>query len=350
MSEKFYLFLLCLVLYAMIAPMAAFATSTLGPTGAGAIESALNKLVSIDRNNATGPEVSDEAKIMLDVEAVLDTVYLDIPYHTDHPLQKMDILLPNIGNAPYPLVVYIHGGGWFFGDKRNIHTRSALKMVHAGYAVASINYRLSGETKWPNQIYDCKAAIRFLRANGHKYGLDTAKIAVWGNSAGGHLAAMLATTAGMSEFEDLGMGNAECSSVVDLAVIWFGGLVVGSPAGKYDPIISQLFGFDNDDSNPVVRQASPINHIKSSLPPMLLQHGTSDTAVSCTQARDFYNRYVEACGTENITLDLFEGVTHSGDIFHTEGNLRRVVNFLDHYMLAKKRGVPPVFHEYTEIR
>ncbi len=302
--------------------------------------------MALNRNDAGGPEVSAEAKIMLDVESVLKTVYLDIPYHDAHPAQTMDILLPNTGQAPYPLMVYIHGGGWFFGDKRNIHTRSALKMVHAGYAVATINYRLSGDSKWPRQIYDCKAAIRFLRAKGAKYGLDTSKIAVWGNSAGGHLAALLAVTSGVKELEDLSMGNAGFSSGVDAAVIWFGGMNLGSPAQQPDYVMSQLFGFDNDEKNPIVQAASPINHIKPGLPPMLLQHGRGDTVVPPQQAMDFYDRYVEVCGTENITLDLFKDAPHSGDIFHTDSNLRRVAAFLDAHLRPNARKAPPVFAEY----
>ena len=303
---------------------------------------------TIDRNDAGGPEVSEEAKIMLDVGAVLNTVYLDIPYHSAHPLQTMDILIPNNTAKPYPLMVYIHGGGWFFGDKRNIHTRSALKMAQAGYAVASINYRLSGENKWPAQIYDCKAAIRFLRANGEKYGINTERIAVWGNSAGGHLAAMLAVTGGLPEFEDMGMGNRDYSSSVEAVIVWFGGFNLTTP--RNDFVISKLFGYENSMDNPLVCHASPINHMKSGLPPMMIQHGLGDTVVSAEHAKVFYDRYIENNGTEHIMLDLFKGQIHSGDMFHTDSNLRKISAFLDQHIRQERRSTPPVFCEYPEIR
>lgn len=287
-------------------------------------------------------EVSDEAKIMLDVEKVFKTTYLDIPYANEHELQKLDILIPNEEQGPFPLVVYIHGGGWCFGDKRNVHTISALKLAYEGYAVATINYRLSGVAKWPAQIYDCKAAIRFLRANAEKYNLIADKIGVIGNSAGGHLTSMLATTGGMPEFEDLSMGNEKYSSGIQAAAIWFGVFDFASIERQHielgstnegqledDKPTESLFGFPVTPENEIVKNASPITHIHRNMPPILLQQGTSDSQVPYLQAIDFFNKYVKICGDKNIHLDLLEGARHGDDAFRVDENLIKVIKFMD---------------------
>jgi len=292
-------------------------------------------------------EVSDEAKIMLDVEKVFKTTYMDIPYAKEHELQKLDILIPNEGEGPFPLVVYIHGGGWCFGDKRNIHTISALQLAFEGYAVASINYRLSGVAKWPAQIYDCKAAIRFLRANAKKYNLLTEKIGVIGNSAGGHLTAMLATTGGVKEVEDLTMGNDEYSSNIQAAAIWFGMFdftsvekqnieLYDSDEGYIDgkPMMDMLFGFDIESNMQILKDASPINYIHKNMIPMLLQHGTSDSQVPYLQSIDFMKKYIKISGDKNIHIDLLEGATHGDEAFRVDENLVKVIKFMDENIMG----------------
>lgn len=287
-------------------------------------------------------EVSDEAKIMLDVEKVFKTTYLDIPYANEHELQKLDILIPNEEQGPFPLVVYIHGGGWCFGDKRNVHTISALQLAYEGYAVATINYRLSEVAKWPAQIYDCKAAIRFLRANAEKYNLIADKIGVIGNSAGGHLTGMLATTGGMPEFEDLSMGNEKYSSSIQAAAIWFGVFDFTSNESHYIELsgtnegylegkstIDNLFGFNITSDNEIVKNASPITHIHKDMPPILLQQGTSDLQVPYLQSIDFFKKYIRMCGDKNIHLDLLEGARHGDNAFRVDENLVKVIRFMD---------------------
>ena len=128
----------------------------------------------------------------------------DLPYaDNDNPRQQLDLLLPErpADEKPLPVVVFIHGGAWRGGDRKG-GQRMVAPLVAAGdYAGASVGYRLSGEAIWPAQIHDCKAAIRWLRANAKKYNLDPDKIAVWGASAGGHLVAMLGTSGGVKELE-----------------------------------------------------------------------------------------------------------------------------------------------------
>jgi acetyl esterase/lipase len=115
-----------------------------------------------------------------------------------HELQKLDLYLPEAFQQPPALIVFVHGGGWRAGNKDK---PQALPFLKQGYAVASINYRLSQHAIFPAQIQDCKAAIRWLRAKAKTYGYDPNRIGVWGPSAGGHLVALLGTTDGISEFD-----------------------------------------------------------------------------------------------------------------------------------------------------
>ncbi|MEX2261351.1 MAG: alpha/beta hydrolase [Bryobacteraceae bacterium] len=125
---------------------------------------------------------------------------------------------PENRGARLPVVVWVHGGGWRAGSKDKPR---CLSLVREGYAIVAINYRLSGEATFPSQIYDVKAAIRWVRANAKQYGFDPERIAVFGASAGGHLAALAGTSGGVKELEG-SLGNAEESSRVQAVVDWFG--------------------------------------------------------------------------------------------------------------------------------
>jgi acetyl esterase/lipase len=135
-----------------------------------------------------------------------------------HERNRLDLYLPEKAESRLPLIVWIHGGGWQAGSKEACPT---VYLAAKGYAVASINYRLSQHAAYPAQIEDCKAAIRWLRANAAKYHLDPDRVGVWGGSAGGHLVALLGTTAGMKELEGKG-GNLDQSSRVQCVVDFFG--------------------------------------------------------------------------------------------------------------------------------
>ena len=124
------------------------------------------------------------------------------------------------GNGPFPLIINVHGGGFMMGDKSN--PPATDEFLANGYAVASVDYRLSGEAKAPAQIQDVKAAVRFLRANAGKYKLNPDKFAGFGGSAGGSLVALLGTSCGVAALEGADLGNADQSSCVQAVVDWFG--------------------------------------------------------------------------------------------------------------------------------
>ena len=140
---------------------------------------------------------------------------LDIPYiGNENPRQTLDITYPTVGEAPYKTIVVIHGGGWKYGNKQAETLAPIFQAITQGYAVVSVNYRLSDEVVWPKPLHDVKAAIRHLRAKAADYNLDTKNIVVWGSSAGGHIAMMLGATNNHPAFENLSMGYENFSSAV----------------------------------------------------------------------------------------------------------------------------------------
>ncbi len=148
------------------------------------------------------------------------TAYRDVEYARPKGLsQRLDVFVPD-GPGPWPLLVWVHGGGWQNGDKALQATGSQLRQATRGYVVASINYRLSGVAPHPAQIHDCKAAIRWLRLHAAEYRIDPARVGAWGSSAGGHLVALLGTSGDVPALE--GDENPGASSRVSSVVDWYG--------------------------------------------------------------------------------------------------------------------------------
>ncbi len=269
--------------------------------------------------------------------------FLDIPYASMSEAQKMDIYLPESGDGPFPVILSIHGGGFEAGDKRDAQVEPMLKGLERGYAIVSINYRLSGEAIWPAQIYDCKAAVRWIRANAEKYNLDTDNIAAWGGSAGGHLAAMLGTSADVKELENLSLGNPRPSSRIQAVVNWFG------PAnflkmdeqlkesGVQNPMQhsitnspeSNLLGRNITLVPKVVEEADPVTYVSPDDPPFFIQHGTEDNLVPYQGSVILARRLGKVIGQEIVYMELFPATGHGDKAFYTEENLNRIFSFLD---------------------
>jgi acetyl esterase/lipase len=272
----------------------------------------------------------------------------DIPYAgTANPRQTLDLYLPEkpAGGGPLPLVVNIHGGAFRMGDK-GMGVGELMPLVASGdYALASINYRLSGEAKWPAQVHDCKAAIRWLRAQAPKLGIDPERIGVAGASAGGHLAAMLGTSAGVAELEgDLG-GQVGTSSAVRCVVDQFGPadlLTQGDHpsrknANDADSPESQLIGGALQENKEKARSASPTTHVTPDDPPFLIFHGTDDPLVPFAQSENLAARLREA-GVD-VTFVPVEGGGHGG--FGNPEVARRIRTFLDRHLRGVEGGPIP---------
>lgn len=258
-------------------------------------------------------------------------VRLDVPYVQDgHPAQKLDLHIPD-GDGPHPLVVWVHGGAWRAGDKRGGPFRP---LVREGFAVASINYRLTDAAPHPAQVHDCKAAVRWLRANGRRLNLKTDRIGVWGASAGGHLAAMLGTTGDVAELEG-DLGNAGESSRVQAVCDWFGPGELKSMGHQSGPDSridhdaddspeSLLLGKPIRDNAGLADAASPLTYVTADDPPFLIMHGTEDKLVPTRQSRDLHAA-LEAAGVDS-TLRVIEGAGHG---FRPQEVLPDVVAFFD---------------------
>ncbi len=217
------------------------------------------------------------------------TVYRDVAYVTDgHERQKLDLYVPDT-EENLPLIIWVHGGAWRGGDKTHYVRMEYLK---AGYAGASINYRLSQHAVFPAQIEDVKAAVRWLRMNAETYRLDPNRFAAWGSSAGGHLVAMLGTAGDVAEFE---VGeNLKVSSRVQAVVDYFGptdflqmdaqslpdGLVHDTP----DSPESQLVGGPIQEHQDRVAKANPITYVSKDDSPFLIIHGDKDKLVPYQQS------------------------------------------------------------------
>lgn len=211
-------------------------------------------------------------------------LYRDLSYVANgHQRQKLDLYLPEQGED-FPLIIWVHGGAFRMGSKED---KVPLAYLAAGYAVASINYRLSQHAIFPAQIEDCKAAVRWLRAQAQRFNLDPRRFGAWGESAGGHLVAMLGVTGAVKGFE---VGeNLEESSHVEAVVDFFGptdflqmdahrlpdGMVHDAP----DSPESELVGGPIQENEDKVARANPITYVTQDAAPFLIVHGEVDPLV-----------------------------------------------------------------------
>jgi acetyl esterase/lipase len=241
----------------------------------------------------------------------------------------VDLFVPTDVANP-PLAVYIHGGGWRSGTHKTVPVKW---IADNGFALASIEYRRSQEAKFPAQIFDCKGAIRWLRANARQYGYDASRIAVVGTSAGGQLAALLGTTAGVGELEgDIG-GNLDQDSSVQAIVDYFGATdfllrAETQPQKTERPgsVAHDLFGGSVAEKPELARQASAAFFVSKDDPPLLTIHGSADPTVLINQSE----RIVAAYGEQDLdaALSVVPDATHSDARFFAGDVKRAVLDFL----------------------
>ncbi len=235
---------------------------------------------------------------------------LDVTYCTpDGVALKMDLHYPASGEGPWPVVLYVHGGGWVSGDKAaGAGVADEQGLLEAGFLVAAVNYRLAPEYKFPAQIEDVKCAVRYLRAHAAAYNLDPERIGAWGGSAGGHLVSLLGVadeSAGWETGEYLAQSS-RVQAVVDL----FGPADLAAEdflSMRRERKAEVLFGVA-DLSDPAVAQASPIHHVSADDPPFLIFHGTEDEVVPPSQSQAFY-RALRAAGVP-VRLVMVENAGH----------------------------------------
>ncbi len=261
-------------------------------------------------------------KPIIDV-SYIERKYLDIPYASESPNQKLDIYLPAEGDGPFPTVIFVHGGAFILGDKRDNQLLQAIDGVKRGYAVVSVEYRLAFEAKYPAAVFDVKAAIRFLRANAPKYKLDGGRFASCGDSAGAHYVVMAAATQNNPAFEDFSQGNASYSSAVQAVASRFGpfDFALESRMGRETPpkadpffpdIETHLLGAHSEDISSLVWFTNPLNFICSDFPPVFIEHGTEDIIVPVVHSYRLAEKLGTVCGAARFELVIREGYNHGG--------------------------------------
>lgn len=290
---------------------------------------------------AAGATLASVAQTPLRVEGV--RALRDLAYVSGgHERQKLDLFLPEKVAGPLPVIVWIHGGAWAAGSKEGCPPLRQ-GFVARGYAVASLNYRLSGDALFPAQIEDCKAALRWLRAHANDYSLNGERIGVWGSSAGGHLVALLGTSGDVREF-DVG-AQTNFSSRVQAVCDFYGPTDVTQmdahalPGGqKHDPTNSpesRLIGGPVQENKAKAARVNPITFVTPDDPPFLIVHGDADPLVPHHQSELLFAALKKNGVT--VRFHTIKGAGH-GQGFGGREIEEMVIEFFDRYL--KKKAAP----------
>lgn len=263
----------------------------------------------------------------------------DIRYVPDgDPAQSLDLyLLDPPSDKPLPVIVWIHGGGWRAGSKNGC---PPAQWVPNGYAAASVEYRFSNKAVFPAQIQDCQAAIRWLRANSKKYNLDADHIGVWGDSAGGHLVALLGTSGGTKAFTPVG-GNEDQSDRVQAVCDFYGPsdfntvmaqavadptksvIKFNTPEDPYSNLIGVPLGSDPAKGEAV----SPVHYVSKESAPILIFQGTVDALVPFAQSQELADDLKKAGAS--VLLQPMPGSGHGGPAFGLPAVRELIKRFFD---------------------
>lgn len=257
----------------------------------------------------------------------------------------MDLYIPESAARPLPVVLWIYGGAWRAGSKDDGQTRGALWLTQHGYAVAAFNYRLSQEAKFPAQIHDARAAVRWLRGHAADYGLDPDRIAAWGASAGGHLAALLGVGADARELEEP-EHDPRVSPRVQAVIDFFGPTdflqmdAHALPGGmKHDPPESpesQLIGGPIQENPDKVRRTNPVTYVSRDDAPFLILHGERDPLVPVHQSGLLFEALRKA-GVP-VIFHKIAGAGHGGPEFQGSVARAMVLAFLDEHLKRSPAG------------
>lgn len=260
----------------------------------------------------------------------------DLKYSSiDSDAVKLDLYFPEKNcNGKLPLIIRIHGGAFKAGDKYPVETSF---LTDNCYAVASLNYRLSGEAIFPAGNQDVKSAVRWLRANAEKYNLDPENFGAMGSSAGGYYSSFLGTTGDIKDIKNFNVGdNLEYSSAVQAVVNQYG--IADFSNLAQDRIDSGLapnraesnyLGCDmsSDDCTNAIK-ASPINYVSEEDPPFLILHGEEDVTIPIKQSQDFYEK-LQDVGVASEFISIPD-VGHGGREFNNYKS--QILSFFEQYL------------------
>ena len=250
-----------------------------------------------------------------------DIAYMDGERHT------LDVYLPNEGQGPFPVIVDIYGGGLIFGDKSSHKLEPALRLLDKGYAVVSVDYSLIHQKDFPFQIYEIKAALRFLRAHADEYQLDMNRVALMGESSGAHLAVMTGVTASVDVLQNPFMGdNNNQPETVNAIIAMYGPYEFDqfvdqfnesgvtpkyAETGTAESFEGQMFDQQAPKDVPQrVKMYSPKMYFNAEMPPILAFAGTADAVVPYQQTVNMINGAREFVSEDKAVLHLVEGTGH----------------------------------------
>lgn len=251
--------------------------------------------------------------------------------------RTLDIYLPNEGEGPYPVIIDIFGGGWCYGHKSSHKLEPALNLLKRGFAVVSINYSLSYQQPFPTQIYEVKAAIRYIRKHAAEYQLDPNRIALLGESAGAHLAAVTACSSAAGKLVDESWPNMDVSDEVQAVIAvycpvdfgimkelfaveeqaWGLGTLI-EEYGQPDSMEVLVLGGTPKEKPEMVELANPCTYINEKCPPFLFLHGDQDQVVPIVGAMMFAARIMAATATDNVQFEIVKGAHHNIHDFEEE--------------------------------
>lgn len=285
----------------------------------------------------------------------IKTKYLDVRYAPDDDIvyhskcepqcqpepkgsrRLMDIYLPNEGEGPFPVIIDVFGGGWCYGHKSSHKLVPALNLLKRGFAVVSINYSLSYQRRYPTQIYEVKAAIRYIRKNAAQYNLDPDRIALLGESAGAHLSSVTACSAAAGELVDAGWPNMDVSDEVQAVIAVYcpanialikeyfavqkaltGMDTVIGEYGEADSMECLVFGGTREECPEQAYMANPINYLNEKCPPFLFLHGNVDQVIPISGAIEFATVMMSKIGADNVKFQVVDGARHNIADFQEE--------------------------------
>ncbi|MBI3878593.1 MAG: alpha/beta hydrolase [Verrucomicrobia bacterium] len=252
----------------------------------------------------------------------------------EHSL-KLDLYSPEKSTKPAPLLIYVHGGAWRGGSKAN---PPIAPLVEQGFAVASVDYRLTTVAPFPANVHDLKAAVRFLRAKAGESGCDPKRFVIVGSSAGGHLAALVGVSNGNKELEGEVGVHRGVSSDVQAIVSFFGAANIQTILGQSTPhglsvrvpALQLLLGGQPDEKPALAKLASPVAHVDAHAPPLLLIHGDADPQMPIAQSRELHAAYQKA--ERPVEFVVMPGSVHGGKEFYDAERLALVKAFLNKHL------------------
>ena len=293
-----------------------------------------------------GPEDIGEARARFALPGLLDPATIpnritDIRYGTLET-QLLDLYYPDAGEGPFPVIFYVHGGGWILGGRRDSSIACILSGALAqGFAVASVEYRLAPGTRFPENLYDVKTAVRWARANAAQYRLDPEHFGMAGDSAGGYFTLMIAATANVPALEGEQYGWPGVSSAIQAAVDFYGPVDMESDWAEYyaasgvKRLPLKLKGYPSMEeyefSSVSARHLAPLvcphRYVHPEMPPVLLLHGVSDCVVPYQHSELMAQRIRAVCGEDRAKLLLYPERVHSDRDFMDGESARIAAEF-----------------------